>query len=110
MPAPTPITTADVPNSVTAPISAANKIGVAYTYNKWAMDEYQAMSAEQQASYTGPSMTPTQYILSRLAEIPKSWNKSAYDADLSSQRPSDKWADLTQAQRDQIKAILATVQ
>lgn len=104
---PTPITTTDVPNSVTANLSATAKVGVVKAYNDFVAADYAAQSAAAQASYTPPTVSA--FILARLNDVVKDWYRQANESDFGAASAQAKWPSLTQAQRDQIKAIFATV-
>jgi hypothetical protein len=105
--APTAITTADVPNSISATIPNALKVGIVAAYNQAIAAEYSALTPAQQATYTPPTVNA--YVMQRIADIFKSYTRQTYDSDFDATRLRDKWQDLTQAQRDAIKAAAATV-
>jgi hypothetical protein len=104
---PAPITVADVPNSVTAPLNATAKVGVVKVYNDFVASEYAALPVAQQATYIPPAVNA--FILNRLASVVQDWVRQANEADFGADSAKAKWPSLTQAQRDQIKAIFATV-
>jgi hypothetical protein len=105
--APTPITTADVPNSISATIPAALKVGIVTAYNQAVAAEYAALTSAQQATYTPPTVNA--YMMARIADLFKGYTRATYDADFDATKLRDKWQDLTQAQRDAIKATAATI-
>jgi hypothetical protein len=47
--------------------------------------------------------------MARVADLFKAYTRANYDSDFDATRLRDKWQDLTQAQRDAIKATAATV-
>jgi hypothetical protein len=107
MPAPTPISATDVPDSVTVSTPAATKAGIAAAYNAAVLAQYNALPANEQAAYSPPAIAA--YMRSRLVDIYQSYKVQAERAELMGERLEDKWGSLTQAQRNQIKTILATV-
>lgn len=107
MATPNPITAADVPTSITAPLSLNNRTGLAFAYNVAVTAEYARLTPAQQASYVPPTINV--FILGRLAALCQNYLNQSVAVELSSTNFATKWPLLTQAQRDSIKATLASV-
>lgn len=112
-PAPAPITTADVPDTISLAVPNVYKQGIVDSYNKAMASQYaEYVSANAINPAAAPAFnfpTPTNYIKTLISSQFTSLKRATDEDDLATTRVHDKWGQLTQAQRDGIKAALATV-
>lgn len=107
MPAPTPIAAADVPDSVSFTVPAGVKPGIAAAYNQAILAQYNALPSDQQGAFVPQPLL--NWIRARFGDVAQSWQNQTIRAEVMGERIEEKWPALTQAQRNQVKAILATV-